>query len=51
MSLLMLSIEYLIVSSIFETVRKNDESSLCCNNLKWKPLSDEDLDIISNYTR
>ncbi|MDD3474314.1 MAG: hypothetical protein PHP08_00240 [Candidatus Dojkabacteria bacterium] len=48
MSLLMLSIEYMLFHTLFETLRASDEESkeyLETNTLlsKWKPLSNDEL--------
>lgn len=56
MSLLILAIEYLILHSIFDTIRVNDEKAIeqsktsteLLNN--WKPLPDKEISNIKRLT-
>ena len=61
MSLLILSMEYLLLHTIFETIRSNDEIQLnqkALNSKKnseilntWNPLSDNEWESIKNLTQ
>ncbi len=56
MSLLMLAVEYLILHTIFETIRSNDEKSIEHNRVsekilgKWTPLTDIEIENIKKST-
>lgn len=61
MSLLILSLEYLLLHTLFETIRSNDEKQLNLKDLRakqnneilsaWNPLSDNEWKNIKNLTQ
>ncbi len=48
--MLFIAIEYLLVHAIFETIRENDIKRAEINNINWKPLSKDYIDIIKKLT-